>query len=338
MRRELRHWFTSRVTEAALAVAPRLSDAAIGRLRRFVRAAAPRLPRLAPSIARNMATLGVYSPEVLRAHFDQVSAHLTGVVTFLHHHDARRSGPSDAYLQHVRDVVHLDDSFAALGDLAAAGRGAVVMGPHLANFVTCLPRINMLAPLTIYMRPSRLAARHEAKIRWCRTAGMSWIIEPPEQKRRPHGRLAGMTAAVRSGRVVYITPDLVRKRGDGAAVRFFDREIYLPAGAAVLAARAAAPLFILVGESDGATWRLSLRGPAAPTTAHDDSGVRAAVQRCMQWLADEFEQFVRRQPALWYSWADKRWTRLLRGDPDYSTLLRTPPSDDDTSLAPAGAG
>ena len=74
--------------------------------------------------------------------------------------------------------------------------------------------------------------------------------------------------------------------------------------------------------------------PANDEMAMADAGAtsrRAAVRRRLQWFATSFEDFLRRQPALWYLWGDKRWTRVLRGDPRYVGL----PSGDEARSAQA---
>ncbi len=323
--RRTRRWVTSRVTEAALAASPTIRPATVERLEAFVGWAAARFPVLSATVAANMRALGVYTRQAHRDYFRFVASHLAGVLTALRCYARSPDTPSREFREIVEARYEIDESFDALRELTASGRGCVLMGPHLANFVMALARVHHVAPLTIYMRYSKLVARREAKLRWCKAAGMSWIVEPPESAKRA-GRLAGMTAAVRAGQTLYVTPDLVRKQGEGTPVRFFGREIYLPAGACVLAARAEAPLFILLSrELPDRRQRLSLLGPVMPDAAPGArERVRSIVQQNMQWFADVFADFVRERTGLWYSWADKRWTRLLRGDPRYARALAEP--------------
>ncbi len=320
--RKLRQLITHGATDAALALAPLLTPARIDRLERLARRWAPRLPGLGDNVAANMRALGVFSPAIHQRYFDYAAQHGASSLYVLRAAATGAAEDRRALHDRMRSTIHLDASIETLRQATADGRGAVIMGPHLPNFILALPRINEVAPLTIYMRHSRQRARHEAKLRWCRVTGMSWIIEPPDDGKR--SRLTGMTAAVREGRIVYVTPDMARKRGDGTPVRFFGREVYLPAGAVVLAARAGAPLFQLVSEPDGAGQQLKLLGPVQPPGADGArESSRAWINEQMQWFADVFERFVIENPALWYSWGDKRWTRLLAGDPE---LLGPPPA------------
>jgi hypothetical protein len=62
---------------------------------------------------------------------------------------------------------------------------------------------------------------------------------------------------------------------------------------------------------------------------------QAAVQAILQWFASGLERFLIAQTPLWYLWGDKRWTRLLRGDPRYARPLASPiaPAVPDASTA-----
>ena len=118
--------------------------------------------------------------------------------------------------------------------------------------------------------------------------------------------------------MVFVPPDLPRKRDEGVPVRLFGREMYLPAGAAVLAVRTGAPLFMLLARRESGRQWLVVHGPSAVEVLNGERGERAAVRQHLQWFADLFEQFLRAQTALWYFWGDKRWTRALSGSPGYS--------------------
>lgn len=334
MLRRLRQIITHGATDAALALAPVLTPPRIDRIELIARRWAPRLPGLGDNVAANMRALGVFSPITHQRYFDYAAQHGASSLYVLRAAATGSAADLDAVHARTRATIELDSSIDWLREATAGGRGAVIMGPHLPNFVLALPRLSEVVPLTIYMRHSRQRARHEAKLRWCHVTGMSWIIEPPSESKT--SRLAGMTAAVRDGRVVYITPDMARKRGDGTPVRFFGREVYLPAGAAVLAARAGAPLFQLISEPVGNGQRLKLLGPVLPPGADGPrESAREWINQQMQWFADTFERFVIEHPPLWYSWADKRWTRLLAGDPELVGPPQAPPFADAPSHAPS---
>jgi KDO2-lipid IV(A) lauroyltransferase len=149
-----------------------------------------------------------------------------------------------------------------------------------------------------------------------------------------------MAAAVGEGAVLFITPDLPQKREDGVPMRFFDREIYLPAGPALLAERTGAPLYLLSAAPSGSKQRLMVDGPCeVGAVGRGRDARRAAVQQRLQWFATGFERFLTRQPEMWYLWGDKRWTRLFRGDPRYSRpLAPCERGRSDATTAPLAAG
>ena len=88
-----------------------------------------------------------------------------------------------------------------------------------------------------------------------------------------------MTAALTQGRTLFITPDMPRKRDRGTPVHLFSREIYLPAGAAALAIRAQAPLFMLTARATERGQQLAVHGPFAGRPTAGPDAERAAVQQ-----------------------------------------------------------
>ena len=322
--REARKWLTGRVDDLAVSCAPWLSARSLDRVGPLIAWCGPRLPVLGRLAAQNMSSAGLYSPQIHRDYFANVGAHLAGALQALRCAGRSQQGPQSDLKNLAENCIQLDDSVQALAEAAGRGRGAILVGPHISNYLLNLTRLNQAVPLTIYLRHSKDSSRQQAKQRWYRASGVSWISEPAGQN-GPLGRLGQMSAVLRAGRVLFITPDLAKKRGEGVAVRLLGREVYLPAGAAALAARTGAPLFALHARKEHRVQKLFVRGPfnldSSLLRSRDPSqaGRRtpALIAAGMQWFADEFERFLREQPALWYLWADKRWTRVFRGDPRY---------------------
>jgi lauroyl/myristoyl acyltransferase len=310
--RPLRHWVTARLTDTALRAAPWLSPRTIDDFCRRVARCGVYAPIIRSQIARNMQSLGVYSPAALREHFLWLGGHFAGAIHALRC-AARTAGPSPELARLAADRIALDPSVEPLAAAATQGRGAIVVGPHITNYLLSLTRLNAFLPLTCYLRYSKDGQRRAAKQRWYQASGVGWISEPPAAD-RALGRLGTMAQALRSGQTLYVTPDLPQKRDAGTPVRFFGRTIYLPAGAGALAVRTGAPLYVLLAERTGDGQRLFLRGPWVPPREVDR---KAAVALALQWFATHFESFLRRETPLWYLWGDKRWTRVLRGDPRY---------------------
>ncbi len=313
MLRGVRHWVTARATDAALLAAPRLSVAAVDRIGALLGDCGRHLPLVARQVADNMRALGVYTPAAQREYFAQLGNHFAGALLAL------RSPLEQRAVDLARlaaERVQLDESVGRLRAALAAGRGIILMGPHIANYLLNLARLSQDLPLTVYLRYSRSPQRRAAKERWYQASGVGWISEAADAG-GPLGRLGRMAAALRSGRVLFITPDLPQPRDRGIPLRFFGREIYLPAGPGLLALRSGAPLFLLLATSEGQQQRLVVHGPYQDEALDAGAGRRAAVQRRLQWFASGLEHFLRTQTPLWYLWGDKRWTRLLHGDPRY---------------------
>lgn len=329
MLRTVRRWVTARATDAAVVGAPWLPISAVEGIETLLARCGSYSPVIARNVANNMRALGVYSAEAHRGYFAQLGTHFAGALCALRYGgraDGDRLSPELARIAAER--VELDQSLAQLQTAAVRSRGAIIMGPHITNYLLSLARLNQEVPLTVYLRYSKDTRRREAKQRWYRASGVGWISEPDDAS-GPLGRFGPLAAALSAGRVLFITPDLPQKRADGTGVRFFNRQIYLPAGAALLALRSGAPLFVLLARGAGRRQRLVLRGPfdaERPERGRDQR--RSAIQQRLQWFAACFEQFLTEQTALWYLWGDKRWTRLLRGDRRYVGHLGTPrPSD-----------
>ena len=323
-----------------MAAAPALTVRQVERVETLLARAGPYYPVIARNVADNMRALGVYSSRAHRDYFAQLGAHFAGALhVFRCAGRIRDGGKSDELARLTTRRIELDQSVACLGQAARRRRGAIVMGPHIANYLLGLARLSQEIPLTIYFRSSPDLRRQVPKQRWCRAAGIEWLFEPAVAG-RPPGRVERIAAALNEGRTVFVPPDLPRKRGQGTPVRFFRREIYLPAGPAVLAVRTGAPLFVLLAQARGPRQKLVLHGPSYPREHEPGSQAeRAAVQQHMQWFVALFERFLTEQTPLWYFWGDKRWTQVLHGDPRYLRPLDESASaiTPDLSTGPAGA-
>lgn len=307
-RRSARRWVTSRLTELAVHVAPRLRPAGADWVGRVVARLGPRMPVVARLVADNMRAVGVFTSVSHRGYFEQLGQHFAGALLAL-------ADRPDDLARVARNRVELDESLRRLRGVIMPNRGIILVGPHIANYLLGLTRLNQELPLTVYLRHSGDATRQVAKERWYRASGVRWIAEPRDAA-RPLSRLVAMGTAVQAGRVLFITPDLPQKRDTGTPVRFCEREVYLPAGPAALAARTGAPLFFLTAQRTPEGQRLAVRGPFVPPGVGRE-GRREVVAAGVQWFAAALERFLVEQTPLWYLWGDKRWTRVFRGDPRY---------------------
>ncbi|MFO0973326.1 MAG: hypothetical protein U1A27_07805 [Phycisphaerae bacterium] len=331
--RELRRFITRRATELGVGLSPFLPLPIITAVERGLARAGPFVPRVGRQVARNLRAAGIDAPAVRHEYFARVAAHLAGGLRIFHY--VRRvsadGGPMPPGLaQIVEREIQVDATLERLRGAAAGGRGAIVIGAHIANFLLVLARINQELPLTVYLRHSADPARMAAKEMWCRATGLRYIAEPARLTDPTH-RAALMSEALRAGQVLIITPDLPQKRGAGVPVRFLDRELYLPTGAAALSVLTGASLVAAIARPSETVRGLNglsatcvtFEGPlAAETTGSGRGWKQAAIAARMQWFADHLARFVRTHPALWFLWGDNRWSRVFSGDERYGRLLR----------------
>lgn len=323
MWRAMRRWTTARVSDAAVAAAPLLPRVAVDAVEWSLRTAGPFVPILRGIVAGNMRAAGVFEPRHVREYFARCAAHLAGalhVFRLAGHTETHGASPSmpDELTRIVEQRIRLDDSIDRLRDALALGRGAVILPAHTTNYLLALARVNQVVPITIYLRHSRNPRRLAAKRRWCEATGLHYIAEPASAT-DPTSRAVLMADALREGRALVITPDLPQKRGSGAAVRLLNRTIFLPTGGAGLALLADAPLLAATNRAEGPANRVCFHGPYDVPDPPRGRGWRPqAIQRRLQWFADIMSDFLRTDPALWFLWADNRWTRVFLDDPRYT--------------------
>ncbi len=322
--RKLRRRVTDRLSEAAVACAPWLSDDLVDSLEAAMGWSGSRLPVLRRIVAENMRDAGVYTPEVHRQYFRHAAANLAGWMHVFRHapsrHDGRRNRVPPPLAQTIRDRIQLDDSVERLKEVAARGHGAVLMAMHVAELPLWLGRINQATPTTVLARYSRDPGRRRLKERWWQATGLGYVVE--SRRGQAGARLEKMDAALREGCVMVLAVDMPRKREEGQPTRLLGREIYLPSGAAVLSLLTGAPLMRLGAyRVDGATC-LTFDGPFQGQADPDGpDGKGPAIQERLQWWADGFEGFLRESAPLWFFWGDKRWSRLFHRDPRYVRFL-----------------
>ena len=351
--RVVRKWLTARLTDVALVAAPRLRPGVIDVFESLLARGGRYCPVVRQLVARNMQAVGVYTPQAHRDYFTRAAAHLAGQLHILrnapHAGGAPGAGMPEQLARVVRDRIQLDASFDRLRQAASGGQGVIIMAPHVVDLPLWLARLNQEVPLSVYMRDSKDPMRRFAKQQWYRTAGCDAIVESSGNRNaldsgeadRASGRRR-LIEALRQRRVVVITPDIPQKDPKGKPVRFFDREICLPRGAAILSRLTSAPLMTMVARPAGPAIRLVLHGPfsAHVGTGPERSASRpASVQQRLQWFTDCFVDFLRAYPSLWFFWGDKRWGRVFRGDPRYvrSAGASVSPNRTPSAMRTAGA-
>ena len=169
----------------------------------------------------------------------------------------------------------------------AAGRGVVLMTPHLGSFEVCAQayaeRYGATHPITVLYRPARKP--------WLRDT-VDRVRERPGLSAAP-ASLAGvrqMLRALRHGHAVGLLPDQVPPDGLGVWAPFFGRPAYTMTLAARLAQQTGAAVLLAWGErlARGAGYAVHLSPLTEPLPAGDGDGAQAAcaavVNRAMERL------------------------------------------------------
>jgi lauroyl/myristoyl acyltransferase len=220
-----------------------------------------------------------------------------------------RSGVTSPLLK--RFYTHDPEAHARYLRLIDAGRGILMVSPHLVGHEIMAGTVTQVLPVTVLVRRSPDEEYEALKQRWYASIGVE--VAYRAQKGSQFQGLGDMTAALRAlrkNRVLAITPDLVQKAGTGVPVQFLGRDLELPAGAFFLAARAGAPLVPSFFHVEDGRYRLWSYDPLSVATAEGEDR-DASIARLAQEWASLFETFVREHPDMWQFWLDKRWRRWL---------------------------
>jgi phosphatidylinositol dimannoside acyltransferase len=178
---------------------------------------------------------------------------------------------------------------SALRRAVAEGKGAVVALPHMANWDhagawACLTGMPV-STVAERLRPESLFRRF---VGYRERLGMQVLpltggVSPVTALRR----------ALHDGRVVCLLADRNFAR-TGVPVTLLGEPAVLPAGPAVLARMAGAPLFAVSLSYDGPLLHLDI---GEPIPLH---GGAEGVQRMMQEVADHFSAGIRQHPTDWH--------------------------------------
>jgi lauroyl/myristoyl acyltransferase len=260
-----------------------------------VRACVPLRLRL----ARNMKAVGLYRRGLADQHFERAAEQFAMLM-----HIFRAGFPASG----VSERFAFDDSWAHLEQAYKAGRGVLVVAPHLCAY-PIVPRVlSERVPCAIYLRRSRDPRKHAINEAIGR-AGGGELIHPPTDGSRLERLMVAMKV-LREGRALYVTPDLPRPPDDGVPVTILGRTVHFPTGVMVMAMRTGAAVVMCRWRYEGGRYRLYFAEPI-DLAGRGDRARRIAGG--MAQFAAMMDASIRAQPELWWNWLDKRWTRILRG-------------------------
>jgi len=183
---------------------------------------------------------------------------------------------------------------------AAAGRPAMLVGAHLANWeLPAAVLVRRGVPMTVVHAP-RADPRVQALLERQRTAlGCRFLAK----EAGPHALLEEL----RAGRSIGL---LLDQRHDGGEwVRFFGRPASVPIAPAAIAARLGVPFVpARVERLAGARFRLTVEPPIEPLRTGDP---RARARDMMQRLYALFEAWIAERPEEWLC-IKRRWPDLAK--------------------------
>lgn len=199
--------------------------------------------------------------------------------------------PHERVLRLVRDTRGWEHIDAA----RAAGRGVIVIAPHIGCFEVINLYYAARHPFTAMYKPPRQPMLDKLMLRG-RQRGQATLVPTDLSGVR------ALLAALKRHEAIGILPDQVATGGDGVWAPFFDRPAYTPTLVASLQRKTGAAAFFVAAErlSWGRGYRLHVT-PVGETLPEDKT---AAAIRINQGV----EAVVRRFPAQ-YMWSYNRYKR-----------------------------
>jgi len=249
-------------------------------------------------LARNMRQAGVHRPGLVDQHFERA---LDQMIMLAHVFRAgfARSGCLERFA--------FDESFTRLQQAYALGRGVLLIAPHICGYPVIPPVLTPRIPCSIYLRRNKDPRKmriNEA----IGQAGDGHLVYPPEGATRAQ-KLQVAVDVLREGRVLFITPDTLRKPDDGVPVSLFGRTVHFPTGVQVMALRTGAPIVPAWWHWDGGVYRIRFDEPIELPRG---GKVRQTAETAARRWAQRVDDFLHEHPAMWWNWLDRSWTKVLR--------------------------
>ncbi len=270
---------------AAAEIASRLPEGAANRVgRELARAAAPFLGKRGVMVAKNASRARGRALNPL----EERQAVRAAVASYARYWvESLRLPAMDPAVVDARFSIEGLEHISAARE---AGRGAVLALPHVGGWeVGGSWFVRRGFPLAVVVEPVRPPRLFEWFADLRRSFGFTVI---------PLGKdaFAGVMRALRENQVVALVTDR-DIAGGGVEVDFFGEKTTLPAGPAICALRAGAPLLPTAVYFCGDGWHAVVR-PPLPAERHGRLGDDAA--RLTQALAYELEDLIRAAPEQWH--------------------------------------
>ena len=176
--------------------------------------------------------------------------------------------------------------------------GAIVVVPHCVGSVLSAAAFGRAFPTVLLVRESRSATRGALVRQYLERLGPELVFV---RGSRPETVARHILRALRAGKLIVGTTDLVRDRGDTVEAAVFGERGRLPAWPARFAARRGVPVIpAYVRIEDG-------RVVTTGGEAYLEDDLEVSTQR---WW-DFFEGCIGKYPSEWIFMFEKRWARIL---------------------------
>jgi KDO2-lipid IV(A) lauroyltransferase len=169
---------------------------------------------------------------------------------------------------------------AVLEAARAAGRGVILLTPHLGCFEAAARAVARSGPITVLYKPPRIAALRRLVETGRAAPG---VVPVPASA----AGVRGLLRALRRGEAIGVLPDQVPSAGDGEWVPFFGRPAYTMTLPTRLARATGAAVLVTAGErlDGGAGWRVrfeALEGDPSP------EAINGAMERLIRRMPDQY--------------------------------------------------
>lgn len=249
-------------------------------------------------LAENMKSVGVYRPELLDAHFDRVIDQLI-MLAHIFRAGFEQSGCPERF--------RFDDSFCILEQAYRGGKGVINISPHICGYPLYPPVVTPRIPCSIYLRRNQDPRKMRIN-QAIGDAGEGHLVYPPANATKAQ-RLQVAIDILRQGKMLFITPDTLRKPKHGVAVRIFNRTVYFPTGIFVMSLRTGAPVVPITWHWENGAYQIHYGQPIELSRGGRLNQKAEAATR--KW-AESVDTFLHKHPEMWWNWLDKRWTLALR--------------------------
>ncbi|MFM1989317.1 MAG: hypothetical protein RJA99_2274 [Pseudomonadota bacterium] len=213
--------------------------------------------------ADNLALAGLLDPDRLRRTAEQ-AGRAAGETPFVWFGDDAR----------VEALIRVEGQEVL--DLArSAGRGVILLTPHLGCFEAAARAVARTGPITVLYKPPRLPAVR----RLVETGRESPGVRPVPASA---AGVRGLLRALRRGEAIGVLPDQVPSDGDGVWAPFFGRPAYTMTLPQRLARLTGASVLLACGERlpAGAGWRVRFEAfDGDPTPAAVNAAMEAMIRR-----------------------------------------------------------